>query len=82
MKTKDDILAALRGHLEELFEVPPAAVVPDAHLFDDLDLDSLDAVDLVVKLQEVTGRRIAPSEFKSVRTVADVVDKIHALVER
>jgi len=47
-------------------------------LFDDLDLDSIDAVDLVVKLQEYTGRKIAPAEFKSVRTIGDVVEKVYA----
>ncbi|MHB8381513.1 MAG: acyl carrier protein, partial [Candidatus Binataceae bacterium] len=39
-----------------------------------------DAVDLVVKLQEYTGRKISPSEFKSVRTIGDVIDKIYAQV--
>ena len=57
-----------------------AKITREARLFEDLDLDSIDAVDLVVKLQEYTGRRIAPAEFKSVRTVGDVVDKIHAQI--
>ncbi len=68
----------MRGYLHEMFEVPEAKITYEARLFEDLDLDSIDAVDLVVKLQEYTGRRIAPAEFKAVRTVGDVVDKIHA----
>jgi len=80
MTSHEEVLALLRRHLNEMFEVPEAAVVPDAKLYEDLDLDSLDAVDLIVKLQEITGRRIAPAEFKTVRTVSDVVDKIQRLM--
>lgn len=80
MATKEEIFATLRSYLHEMFEVPEAKITREALLFDDLDLDSIDAVDLVVKLQEYTGRRIAPAEFKSVRTVGDVVDKIHAQI--
>jgi acyl carrier protein len=80
MASKDEIFATLRSYLHEMFEVPEAKITHEARLFEDLDLDSIDAVDLVVKLQEYTGRRIAPAEFKSVRTVGDVVDKIHAQI--
>jgi acyl carrier protein len=78
--TRDEILAQLTGFLEELFEIPPEKVTLDAKLFEELDLDSIDAVDLVVKLQAVTGRRIKPDDFKSVRTVGDVVFCIEKLL--
>ncbi len=78
MVSKSEILAKLSGYLQEMFEVPAEKITPSARLFDDLDLDSIDAVDLVVKLQEYTGRKIAPAEFKSVRTIGDVVEKVHA----
>jgi acyl carrier protein len=45
----------------------------------DLDLDSIDAVDLVVELQKLTGRKIKPEEFKTVRTVGDVVERVYEL---
>ncbi|MEM7021149.1 MAG: acyl carrier protein [Pseudomonadota bacterium] len=61
----------------ELFEIPPEQITLDAHLRDDLDLDSIDAVDLIVKLQERTRVRIDPEQFKSVRTVGDVVERVH-----
>ena len=80
MVSKTDILATLSGYLQDMFEVPADKITLGARLFDDLDLDSIDAVDLVVKLQEYTGRKISPSEFKSVRTIGDVVDKIYAQV--
>lgn len=78
MASKDDIFQTLSGYLRDMFELPAERITPSARLFEDLDLDSIDAVDLVVKLQEYTGRRIAPADFKSVRTIGDVVDKIHA----
>ena len=80
MLSRDEILSKLAGYLHDLFEIPREKVIPEATLFDDLDLDSIDAVDLVVKLQELTGHRIKPDEFKSVRTVNDVVKCIENLL--
>ncbi len=78
--SKSDIAAILSKYLQDLFDLPVEKILLSARLSDDLDLDSIDAIDLVVKLQEYTGRKISPSEFKSVRTVGDVVDKIYAQV--
>ena len=66
--------------MTELFEIEPETVTLEARLSEDLDLDSIDAVDLVVKLQELTGNRIKPDEFKSVRTVGDVIERIHGVL--
>jgi acyl carrier protein len=78
--TDDDILARLRDIFQENFEIEPERVTPQANLFEDLDLDSIDAVDLAIKLQEMTGRRIKPEEFKQVRTVADVIGAVNSLL--
>jgi acyl carrier protein len=80
MVSKSHIAEVLAKYLQDLFDLPTEKVILTARLSEDLDLDSIDAVDLVVKLQEYTGRKISPSEFKSVRTVGDVVDKIYAQV--
>jgi acyl carrier protein len=80
MVSKEDITAVLSRYLQDLFDLPAEKITADARLGEDLDLDSIDAVDLVVKLQEYTGRKILPSEFKTVRTIGDVVDKIYAQV--
>lgn len=77
--TRDEIHTALAGYLTEMFEVAPESITAEARLYEDLDLDSIDAVDLVVKLQELTGRKIKPEQFKTVRTVGDVVDRVHEL---
>lgn len=78
--TRDEILEKLTEMLNELFEIPPEKVKPETKLFEELDLDSIDAVDLVVKLQAMTGRRISPQDFKNVRTVNDVVICIENLL--
>ena len=78
--TDEDVLGKLREILHESFEIEPHRVTPAAHLFDDLDLDSIDAVDLAIRLQELTGKRIKPEEFKSVRTVGDVISAMHSLI--
>jgi acyl carrier protein len=79
MRTREDILSQLAGILEDMFEVPADTVVLDAQLYDDLDIDSIDAVDLLAKLKELTGMQVDPEQFKSVRTVQDVVNAIYEI---
>lgn len=58
----EQILVQIKAILEESFEIGPERVVPEAGLFTDLDLDSIDAVDLAIKLQQMTGKRIKPED--------------------
>jgi acyl carrier protein len=78
--TRDEVLAHLADDMHTLFEIPRESVVPQARLYEDLDLDSIDAVDLLVKLRELTGRRISPDDYKTVRTVGDVLDRVMDLL--
>ncbi|TNI77813.1 acyl carrier protein [Aeromonas veronii] len=78
--TRDEIFNEIRRALVELFEIAPEDVTMDAKLYQQLELDSIDAIDLVVHLQKLTGKKIKPEEFKSVRTVADVVDAVERLL--
>lgn len=75
-----EILERIREIFQENFDIEPSRVTPDANLFEELDLDSIDAVDLAIKLQEMTGRRIKPEGFKSVRTVGDVIAAVESLL--
>ena len=77
---KQTIFTEVKMALVELFEVDGDAVTLDAHLYQDLELDSIDAVDLVVRLQMLTGKKIRPEEFKAVRTVNDLVDAVATLL--
>jgi acyl carrier protein len=81
MKTKQDVFNLLQQLMVKEFELDPAEIKPEANLYEDLDLDSIDAVDLVVKLRELTGKKIEPEAFKAVRTVSNVVDEVYALIE-
>ena len=78
--TDEQILAQLKTLLADAFEVDPQRVTLATHLFEELDLDSIDAVDLAINLQEMTGERIKPEDFKSVRTVGDVVSTVQSLL--
>lgn len=80
MLSRDQIEGKLRSYLEDMFEIPSEKITLQARLYEDLDLDSIDAVDLVVKLQELTGRKLKVDEFKSVRSVGDVIDRVHAVL--
>ncbi|MGR4067254.1 acyl carrier protein [Billgrantia sp. C5P2] len=76
------ILTHVRKTLVELFDLDAADITPEARLYEDLDIDSIDAVDLVVELKQFTGRRINPDDFKSVRTIDDVVNAVERLMQR
>lgn len=69
----------LRQVLVEEFELDPDTITADARLYEQLDLDSIDAVDLIVRLKEMTGKKVPPEQFREVRTVGDVVDILDAL---
>lgn len=80
MKNRDDILQVIRHIMLEMFEVEEKLVTLDARLSEDLDFDSIDAVDMIVKLKEITGKAIKQEDFKSARTVNDVVEAVYQLI--
>lgn len=71
--TQDELFAQLRAIIAELFELEPADIQRSSTVFEDLDLDSIDAIDLVARLQQLTGRRIDEDTMRGVRTVDDIV---------
>lgn len=80
--TKEEILKKIQEMLAQLFDLDPEEIKPESKLFEELELDSIDAVDLVVKLQKQIGVKIMPEDFKQVRTVQDVVDVVDRLVNK
>ena len=84
-KGKNISLNLIDGKVSEIlveeFEIAEDMVKPEANLFEDLDLDSIDAVDLAVKLQFFTDKKISPENFKQIRTVDDVVTAIEELLK-
>lgn len=80
MQDKEAIYTQLLVLMDELFEVEPEQVHPGALLGADLDIDSIDAVDMAARLQQMTGHKIEPAAFKEIRTVQDLVDAVDALL--
>ena len=74
--TRDEILVRVSELLVSSFEVDPKLITPQALLFQELGLDSIDAIDMVVRLQEWTGRRVPEETLRQVRTVDDVVSLV------
>ena len=80
MYTKEDILKMVKEILVNDFECDEEKLVPEVKLFEELDLDSIDAVDLIVKLQTIIKKKVNPEDFKQIRTLDDVVVAIEELV--
>jgi len=82
MLTRDDILKQIQWVLAELFEIDPARVTPDANLNADLAIDSIDAVDLIDRISRVIGKKVSGEDFRSVRTVGDLIAVIERLAAK
>lgn len=80
MQSREEIFVTLRSALVELFELEAERVTLDASLYEDLEIDSIDAVDLIDHIKRQTGRKLAAEEFKSVRSVGDVVEAVYRLI--
>lgn len=78
--TDADIEKTIKDILVAEFACDPAALRPEVNLFTDLDLDSIDAVDLIVRLQQETKKKVTPEDFRQIRTLADVTKAVSKLV--
>lgn len=78
--TTAEIESKIKTILAAEFDVDVAALKPETNLFTELDLDSIDAVDLVVRIQQETGKKVNPDNFRQIRTFADVVQAVDKLV--
>ncbi len=80
MNDKAEIFNKVRQLFEELFDTDIELITLNSNLYEDLDIDSIDAVDLVIELRKMTGKKIQPEDFKTVRTIQDVVDQVYGLL--
>jgi len=81
MQAKDEILEQIRASLAELFELDPVRITLASRLYEDLEIDSIDAVDLMDGLRRHTGKKISAEDFRSVRTVGDLVEAVYRLLQ-
>jgi len=78
--TDAEIEQKIKDILVTEFECDPARLARDTNLFTELDLDSIDAVDLVVRLQQEIQKKVEPEDFRSIRTLGDVVAAVSKLL--
>ncbi|HLT38623.1 MAG TPA: acyl carrier protein [Enhygromyxa sp.] len=82
MMTRGEVLDHVRRTIAELFELEVDEVRAESTVFEDLDLDSIDAIDLVARLQQLTGERIEEQAMRRVRTVGDLAELVATQLER
>ena len=82
IEQNDDIYIKIKSILFKLFEIEENEINLDSHLYNDLDLDSIDTVDLIVYLQNMTSQKVDPEDFKNVKTVKDVVNQAKKLLQK
>jgi len=78
---REELFVWVADLLADMFELDRASLSPASNLYADLDIDSIDAVDLAVKLKQMTGKRMQPEVFKTIRTIDDVVNALVGLAE-
>jgi acyl carrier protein len=81
MDNREEILIAIKTIMVDMFEIDAGAITLEARLYEDLDFDSIDAVDMIVRVREITGKTVKPEDFKSARTVSDVVDAVYKMLQ-
>ena len=81
MNNREEILAAIKEIMVEMFEIDEPAITLEARLYEDLDFDSIDAVDMIVKLKEITGKAVKAEDFKNARTISDVVEAVYKMLQ-
>ena len=79
MHIHDEIMERIRATLVELFDLEPEEITPKARLFEDLEIDSIDVVDLMDHVRRFTGQKVTAEDFRSVRTVGDLIVVIERL---
>jgi acyl carrier protein len=80
--SRDEIFAKIVEILSDSFELDPKKITRESTLYDELDLDSIDAIDIFTQLRETTGRRPDPADARQVRTVDELIDFVLAEIEK
>jgi len=80
MNNREEILDVIKDMMFELFEIEKDSISLEMRLYEDLDFDSIDAIDMIVRLEKVTEKSIKPEDFKNARTINDVVEAVFKLM--
>lgn len=80
--SKDEIFLFLKESLVELFEIDESEIKKSSRIYEDLEIDSIDAVDLMLHIKKKTGYQMEASDFKSVKTLWDIVEIVSSQLEQ
>ena len=80
--SRDEIFAKIVEILSDSFELDPKKITKESTLYEELDLDSIDAIDIFTQLREMTVRRPEPADARKVRTVDELIDFVLAEIEK
>lgn len=78
---EQEIFDFIKQALVDFFEIDPSKITMQSNLYEDLEIDSIDAIDLMDHIKKKTGYRLEPSDFKEVRTLGDIVKIVHSKME-
>ena len=74
--TKEEVFNILKEALIELFEIPEEKITLEAKIYEDLEIDSIDAIDMIDYVKKKTGYRMEAADFKEIRTLGDIVNVV------
>ncbi|MGX2974386.1 acyl carrier protein [Ursidibacter arcticus] len=77
--TEQEIQQVLTDALVSLFEIDAEKIKPETHLYQDLEIDSIDAIDLIDYIKRQTGYKLQAEDFRNVRTVNDVITAVQKI---
>ena len=78
---REKIFEILKENLIELFEIDEKNITLEARIYEDLDIDSIDAIDLIDSIKKKTGYRLEPNDFRAVRTLGDIVEAVATKID-
>lgn len=80
--SRDEVFSKIAEILSDSFELDKGKIKTTSTLYDELDLDSIDAIDIFTQLREMTGRRPDPADARNVRTVDELIDFVLAEIDK
>jgi acyl carrier protein len=81
LKSREEIFTHVTALMVKMFGLDPKALTEDVRIYEELDIDSIDAVDLIGELKSYTGKKISPGDFRNVRTIGDIVNALETLLK-
>ena len=77
---KEELLQKVEDVIEDTFEIDRSLIKPESELVNDLDFDSIDAIELILQLEDKYDAKISAEKLKSSKTVQDVLDYLYELL--